>query len=373
MKITILFVIAILISALIYMPGDLQRAVFGRTVIEPLRSEFIESFLSISYSGKCIMPYFDYKPLLIDQGLPAPPFYGFIWALTSYLSCIMNASQRGFSTTIVYIVQVVLVLLFIILIAQFIKDIETSTITLITLIFCGMYSLEIISILLVLLTVKNVLRGDFARSLLYAGLASCISYFNIIILALLLFYTLREKYFNSRCVIGLLLGLSPYIILLIVKPEYYNWLFTSILRPYTPLSIYRLISSFLGEELSYRISITIWLTLLVITLALTPRSLEKISRHIYSVLLVLYTLHPYSYPQTLLLILFTGLIAQTLKPEKFYLTLEVINAATMILYLKSTNPLNIEDPAQIATQARNAILLADTTITLTTIYREHET
>jgi len=370
MKTTVIFVVAVLVSVLIYMPGDLQRAVFGRVVVGPLRSEFTESLLSTHYSEKCVVPYFDYKPIIVDHNLPAPPLYGFIWALTSYLSCTVSGSQRALFTAIVYTVQVVLVLLFIVFTTRFIRYEEITTTTLITLVFCSMYSLETLSILLLVLTVKFALRGDFTRSLLCAGLASSISYFNITVLVLLFFYTLREKYFNYKCNIGLLLGLSPYITLLVFKPEYYNWLLTSILRPHTPLSIYRLISSFLNEELTYRISITIWLTLLVVTCALTPRSLEKLSRHIYSVLLVLYTLHPYSYPQTLLLVLFTGLIAQTLKPEKYFFILEVVNATTMILYLRSTSPLSIEDPAQLAAQARNAILLADTAITLTTIYRE---
>ncbi len=373
MKTTVLFVVAVLVSALVYMPGGLQRAVFGRVVVGPFRSEFTESFWSTHYPEKCMVPYFDYKPLIADHGLPAPPLYGFIWALTSYLSCTMSCSHRDLFTTIVYIVQVVLVLLFITLTARFIVNTETPTIALITLIFCAMYSLETLSILLVVLAVRCALRGDFTRSLFCAGLAFSISYFNITVLVLLVFYALREKCFNYKCIVGFLLGLSPYITLLVVKPEYYNWLLTSILRPYMPLSIYRLISSFLGEEFSYRISVSVWLTLLVVTCGLTPRSLEKLGRHVYSVLLVLYTLHPYSYPQTLLLVLFTGLIAQTLKPERYYFILEVVNAATMILYLRSTSPLSIEDPAQLAAQVRNAILLADTAITLTTIYKESET
>jgi len=62
-------------------------------------------------------------------------------------------------------------------------------------------------------------------------------------------------------------------------------------------------------------------------------------------------------------------IAQTLKPGKYYLTLEVINTTTIILYLmlavivRSSSPLSIEDTFQIAAQARNAILLADTIVT----------
>jgi hypothetical protein len=116
----------------------------------------------------------------------------------------------------------------------------------------------------------------------------------------------------------------------------------------------------------------VWLTILVVIVALTPSTSDKLVNHVYSVLLALYTLHPYAYPQTLLLVLLPGFLANRLQPERYYLVLELLNAATIILYLRSLNPLSLDDPAQWATQARNVVLLLGTLEALSALYKSEE-
>jgi len=234
-----------------------------------------------------------------------------------------------------------------------------------------MYSLEVLSALLVFLSVKNVSNGDYVKALLYASLATSISYFNFTLLALLLFYALRDGYFSKKTILVLILGLLPYIAICIIRPDYYILLVDrAVNRAYTPLSIYRLISDFLGNVLAYRLSITVWLTFLVLIYALTPKTLGKLPGHIYTTILVLYTLHPYTYPQTLLLVLLAGLLTSGLQPERYYIVLEVFNAITLVLYLTSSNPLSLDNPAQWITQARNALLIIISLEALVNLYRE---
>jgi hypothetical protein len=374
MKTSVLLTLAVLASIIIYMPSELQEAVFGRVVWGPLRVELIESIKRSPIYSEYRAPYAGYMPIIIDHGLPAPPLYGLIWAFTSYLAYTVSRSPSTVMfTVVVYAIQAFLVLLFTVLTARLIRDIKMRVLVLITLAFCSMYSVEVLSALPLVLSLVYTRRGDYAKSLLYAGLATSISYFNFTLLVLLFFYTLREGYFNKKCGLMLLAGLAPYIALYIVKPEYYIILLDRVMyRDYTPLSLYRITSSIIGEEISYRISIAVWLTILVVIVALTPSTSDKLVNHVYSVLLALYTLHPYAYPQTLLLVLLPGFLANRLQPERYYLVLELLNAATIILYLRSLNPLSLDDPAQWATQARNVVLLLGTLEALSALYKSEE-
>jgi len=373
MRSKILYVIAILVSVVIYMPAELQQVLFGRVLWGPLRVELIESIRGAPLYGEFRAPYINYTPVITGHGLPAPPLYGLVWAFSSYLGYTVESSPRGvYFTSVVYAVQAVLVVLFVVFTVRFLGDVKFSLLITPTLVFCGMYSLESLSALLVVLFLKSISSRDYAKSLLYAGLAASISYFNFALLVLLFFYTLREGYFNKKCGLMLLLGLLPYIVLYVIKPDYYVLLLNRVVySAYTPLSIYRLISAVTGDELSYRVSVAVWFTLLVVICALTPKTPEKLVKHTYTALLALYTLHPYTYPQTLLLVLLTGLLAGELgSSRKYYLALEMLNAVTLVLYLKSTNPLNLDDPTQYAAQARNALLLISTLEALTALYRE---
>jgi hypothetical protein len=374
MKTNVLIALTVLASIIIYMPSELQGVVFGRVVWGPLKVELIESIKKSLTPSEYRAPYIDYIPEIVDHGLPAPPLYGVIWALAGYFAYSASIyTDRVVFTAVVYAVQAILVLLFTVLTVRYLGDTKTRVLILVTLAFCSMYSIESLSLLPLVLSLLNAKRGDYSKSILYAGLATSISYFNFTLLVLLFFYTLREGYFNKKCGLMLLAGLLPYIAVYIVKPEYYVILLDRVLyRYYTPLSLYRVTSSIIGEEISYKISIALWLTMLVVTTALTPRRSERLLEHAYIVLLALYTLHPYAYPQTLLLVLIPGLLANRLQPERYYLLLELLNATTIILYLTSQSPLSLNDPAQWATQARNTLLLISTLEALSALYRIEE-
>jgi hypothetical protein len=373
MRNTALLIVAIVISVVIYMPSELQQAVFGRVVWSPLRVELLDSIRKYSVHGEFRVPYVDYTPQIADHGLPAPPLYGLVWALASYLGRAVGGSPgtTGF-TAVVYAVQAVLVVVSVVLTTRVVKSTSLlPPLLLSTLALCGMYSLETLSLPLLALTLESISRRDYARSLLYAGLATSISYFNFALLAVLVFYALRENYFNKKSAVMLLLGLLPHVVLCTIRLEYFTLLVERVVyEPHTPLSIYRLISSFASEELVYRVSVALWLSLLVVLCSLTPRTPEYLASHVYTVLLVLYALHPYCYPQTLLLVISAGLLASRIRSRGYYLLLELLNASTLVLYLKSPNPLSLNDPAQLAGQARNALLIISALEALTALYRE---
>ncbi|MEM1627929.1 MAG: hypothetical protein QXP02_00200 [Desulfurococcaceae archaeon] len=391
-----------IISTILHMPVETQDILFGRVILQPIYNDFLqplynviirpdprrihEIWLNINAWNRfingertIILPFMDYKPYIDGYRLIAPPLHGFLVGIFIQTSLLFsNTRDPNILITICYILQAISSTVCIILAINYLlKKIGKGLypLMIITMLVYGVYNIEPFALLFIILSMLNFLENKENKAILYAGLASSFSYFAFVLFGVMIFVALKRNLKYSH-ILSILLPLIPYLLILMVKPEYLGWVINSLISPVFNCSLYQFASIKLGDEVMFRISTGIWLTLLLIIYSIHPSEgdINKWPGYIAGLLTLMYTMHPQTVPQTLLLILPSLLLAMNKDSKNIFLLIltEALNAMIILLWFHagfiasylshigirvSSNPLSLDNPVQWIAQARNAILL----------------
>lgn len=389
------------------MPMEAQGLLFGRVVLQSIYNDFLHTMHSVIIrpdpqrirdiwldisawndvvSGKriIILPFVDYKPYVDGYKLIAPPLHGFLTGIFIQISLLLsNIYNPSMLITIYYVLQAISSTICTLLTISYLhKKIKRNPypLMIITMLIYGIYGIEPFALLFITLSVINFLEQKDNKALLYAGLASCFSYFAFILFGAMIFVTLKKDLKYSH-ISSILLSIFPYFLVLITRPQYLNWIINGLLSPLLNCSLYQFISISLGNEIAFRISVGIWLTILLIIYSIHPAEgdIHRWPSYIAGFSTLMYVLHPQTVPQTLLLILPLIFITidKDLKDILFLIIVEILNALIILSWFHastfasllyqlglrtSSDPLSLDNPVQWIAQTRNAMLLVYSTL-----------
>lgn len=392
-------VVAVLvISLLLYMPISVQELLFKRSLWNPLELEVtrfynevfnvtdelrakntwlnVEKWNSIRKGVNAYaLPYLDYK-LRAYGDVPAPPFTAFLWALITYFALLLTGSYTSsLFIAVLYLFQAIISSLCVLLPFSSPRFRERYSslypLLLASILVLAPYSLDVISVPLVVLAFLETESGERSKAVLCMGLATGFNYF---LLVLFMLYLRRVLAINDMKIkLSAFAGaLLPHIIPGTLNYHYYEWFISgSLFAERGGFGVSNILAGVLGPSLVYRVTIGLWLALLLVLTSLTPRDRVKSLSYMLNAFFLLFILHTDAYPRALLPIFFAGAALNVLKPLNAYLLVEFSNAVVHVLCLKASiianllsligfqplhDPFSLENPLQWIIQFRNIVI-----------------
>ncbi|MEM4614986.1 MAG: hypothetical protein QXN25_05265, partial [Desulfurococcaceae archaeon] len=354
--------VVLAVSLLLYMPASVQELLFKRVLWSPLEVEVTrfyndvfnvtdelqarktwlnsEKWSSIRRGVNVYaVPYLDYK-LRVYGDVPAPPLIALLWALITYLALLLTGSYISpLFTVILYSFQAIISSLCVIIpfsSSRFREHyLPLYPLLLTSILALAPYSLDVVSVPLVVLALLEAGRGKHGKAVFYMGLSTGFNYFLLVLFVLYLHGVLVTG--GGKVKLPALSGvLLPYVIPGMLNPQYYEWFISgSLLAERGGFGMGSILVNALGQRLVYRVTVGLWLALLVVLVSLTPRDRARSPSYLLNAFFLLFTLHVDAHPRALLPLFFAGAALNSLKPLSIYMLVESCNALVHALHLEA--------------------------------------
>ncbi len=405
--------IVFILSFIIHMPRDLQVLLFGKQLVPPIYTDIVNGVYDPLFrnSEVCLnietgnvdrwinidalqsfcagekiypLPYIDYK-------FEYPPIIGALWAASTYLAYLLAGlnSIEGLSIHYIFnslalgIAAFVLLRYFMLFMLRFRNDsqrylLPIAYIVMPSFIVYSIYNWDLIPAAMTIAGLWKLFyeRKHFQGGLLI-GLAASAKVFPIVIAAIVLYELYSRKKFTDlkRHLYGVIVGLTPYLILILVSPTGFNEFIKHHASWYCENCIYMYITYDIWSPYNRVLAFTfIVISLSIIALAYTRGHEEyylvgKMGLALVSAIVLNYVFSP----QMILLITpFILLYIQKYREFVFYSIADLSNALIMMLWFKEMelrrilsflgipieyNPWAPDSPIQILAFTRNIILI----------------
>lgn len=395
-KEALLLILAIALSAILHAPAEAQAALLRREAYRPLYNDLISVFHYSVFSTKfCASPpdtwvNRDLMKRVICEGGPgyvipvrdfkvtAPPLPTLWFALASSIARGIAGSYLSRNYVLaLYLIQVISsaagILAGYSLAKRALGGRRIYPLFLISAIAYGVYYWDFIALPLIMWGLYLAGKGEKGKALLSFALASLSDFFWIFIIPVYL-AMIRDEELSNRDLALALSGLSPLVALIALNPQYYSWIIDSALTSGLNNSVYVLLTRFADSTHLARLAGGLWISALVVLVAIAPRPFDKQVAAEYLALsaIILYIISKASLPQTLIVIapLLSPLCAA--RERRALLAAEALNASFLPLFLyigaiveylsqlgirASAAWYSLDSPVQWAIQARNIALI----------------
>ncbi len=414
----IILILVFITSYIVHLPEESQILLFKQVFLEnPIYSDIVNSdykpiFIeSCKYHGKIKSSVWNNKTMLdkycrgmnpyplpikhykYDKPPLALATFTFLTYIT-YLSTPKENDEPALGTTtaltIFYTYYSILVLLISIVFVRYLGKIyrllgvsaRIYCLALIspTILIYMIYGWDVFALTFYVLSMYYYFEKKFFKTYLFTGLFASYNMIGFVLIFLFLYnFLLTGKNGEKpRDLLGLLLGITPFIGLTIYSPNTLVKLLLWFNNEPCGNCIYLLLFNNIWSQVLRATALAIWVTAITIYLSLKPRLDEPIYRYAYLVLIiVIATLFNLSYPpQTTILflpLLFPlYIIFHNSKPIIIHYLHDILNSLIIILWFKDLelrkifsfmdlpqeyNPWNLESPVQWIAQIRNILLL----------------
>lgn len=407
--------ILFLISFIIHMPVESQQLLFGEVVVgEPVYNDFIANYRSIFMNndvcrdvmaGKTVSTmWFDnnvlkmycqgelfYPAPYIHYYIDLPPITGFAWFISTYVSYIVNihtnrnplATVEGLTAT--YITYSIIMYASLIVFLYFYKKILyklgktklRNYLLIITssLIIYSIYGWELFALVFLMVFIYEIIVSkESIIPYIFLGLFSSSYYLGLILVVYHVYRVfLNKENINSKSLLGLSIGLSPYLILFLLSPQSLTIWYNNILNHLGCNNcIYVIIGNGLSNQYFRAVALIVVAVLFIIYSALLSLGEDAVIETTI-VLLFSAVFNIVFLPQTLLLLqpLLTLCIIRSKEVLAYYIA-DISNSGIIILWFKDYelrkqleflgipvkySPTTIDSPIQWIAQTRNILLI----------------
>jgi len=411
-------------SFIIHMPIEVQENIFGAKILsEPVYSDIVNGHyvanlieqckyvdnprISITWFNRTLLkrycrdhdiypyPYIDYK-------YREPSLSTALWIVLTYITYkatpLIYGSEYSLSSfkglTIFYIIFSITMLFIVLLTYHYLLKIMMKlninewfyhlfSLLSSSLMIYMIYSWDIVALLFITLALYSLLDKKFFNAMFFIGLFASFNPIGFILVFLILYMVLSNGFGKPRDLLGLFLGLSSYIVLVVIKPDSVLNIFTWFMNDPCSNCLYLIFIHDYWSQILKALCVGVYVSMISLYVGLTPREHSDI--HLYSYMVIMLTLSTVlnlAYPpqSTLLYLPLLTPLYTMLKGRKtliLHQAIDALNALIIILWFKDYelrrqlsfltipleyNPYSLESPIQWIAQTRNilAIIVAIT-------------